>query len=105
MLNVSSGIGRCCSGFFADRIGPTNAMFGVVLMSGLTQLLVWNFVSDYPGIVSIFKLGTGLYLGSDGRTDGHVRASIRFFRGLLLVFGDACRSRPSLSIPADPSLE
>lgn len=30
-------------------------MFAVVLMSGFTQLLVWNFVSDYPGIVSNFK--------------------------------------------------
>lgn len=53
ILNISSGIGRCCAGFFADRIGPTNAMFAVVLISGLAQLLVWNFVSDYPGIVSV----------------------------------------------------
>ena len=29
-----------------------NAMFVVVLTSGLVQLLVWNFVSDYPGIIS-----------------------------------------------------
>ena len=55
ILNISSGIGRCCVGFFADRIGPTNAMFAVVLISGLTQLLVWNFVSDYPGIVRAFE--------------------------------------------------
>jgi hypothetical protein len=51
-LNLSSGVGRCCAGLLADLIGPTNAMFLVVLMSGLVQSLVWNFVSDYPGIVS-----------------------------------------------------
>jgi len=55
ILNISSGIGRCCTGFFADRIGPTNTTFAVVLISGLAQLLVWNFVSDYPGIVSTFE--------------------------------------------------
>ena len=30
-------------------------MFFVVLMSGLVQLLVWNFVDNYPGIVSAFE--------------------------------------------------
>ena len=34
-------------------------MFFVVLMSGLAQLLVWNFVSDYPGIVSTSEQGIG----------------------------------------------
>lgn len=33
-------------------MGVTNALFLVVLISGLIQLLVWNFVHTYPGIVS-----------------------------------------------------
>jgi sugar phosphate permease len=52
MLNISSGIGRWCTGFVADRVGVTNALFTVVLLSGLLQLLMWNFIRDYPGIVS-----------------------------------------------------
>jgi len=31
-------------------------MFFVVLMSGLAQLLVWNFVSDYAGIMAMSAL-------------------------------------------------
>lgn len=31
-------------------------MFFVVLMSGLAQLLIWNFVDDYPGIVGVSKI-------------------------------------------------
>ncbi|KAF9792940.1 MFS general substrate transporter [Thelephora terrestris] len=56
ILNISSVIGRCCAGFFADRFGPTNAIFFTILMSGLAQLLVWNFVSDYPGIMAMSVL-------------------------------------------------
>lgn len=56
VLNVSSGVGRCCVGFLADRIGPTNAMFFVVLLSGLAQLLVWNFISDYAGVLGMSVL-------------------------------------------------
>ena len=91
-LNISAGIGRCFAGFFADRIGPTNAMFIVVLVSGLVQLLVWNFVSDYPGIVSTLErdvahLNLTLYrwlcrhcTASSGSASGHwQRPSVRPF--------------------------
>jgi len=53
MLDVSSGIGRCSTGFVADKIGVANALFVVVLLSGLLQLLVWNFVYTYPGIMAM----------------------------------------------------
>lgn len=45
-------MGRTIIGFVADRIGPVNALFFVIMMSGLSQLLVWTFVSTYGGIVS-----------------------------------------------------
>ena len=93
ILNISSGIGRCFAGFFADRIGPTNALFIVILMSGLAQLLVWNFVSDYPGIVSVFKQDMDL-LGLTC-TDGYV-GTVRLLWGLLLVLSNTCRFVHSL---------
>lgn len=51
ILNLSAAAGRTGVGFIADRIGPVNALFIAVLMSGLTQLLIWTFVADYAGIV------------------------------------------------------
>jgi len=56
MINISSGIGRCFAGLMADHIGVTNALFSVILISGLIQLLVWNFVHTYPGIMALSVL-------------------------------------------------
>lgn len=47
-------MGRTLIGFLADRVGPVNAMWTVIMLSGLTQLLVWTFVSTYAGIVRTF---------------------------------------------------
>ena len=44
---------RTLVGFAADRIGPVNALWSVIMLSGLTQLLVWTFVSNYAGIVRL----------------------------------------------------
>lgn len=51
MLNFSSTTGRTLVGFMADRIGPVNTLWIAIMLSGLTQLLVWTFVSNYAGIV------------------------------------------------------
>lgn len=51
MLNVAAAFGRTVVGYTADQIGPVNALFSVIMLSGLTQLLVWTFVSTYAGIV------------------------------------------------------
>ena len=51
MLNFAAAIGRSGVGFIADRVGPVNALWAVIMLSGLTQMLVWTFVSNYAGIV------------------------------------------------------
>lgn len=51
LLNFGAAAGRTSVGFIADRIGPVNAMLISVGISGLAQLLIWNFVKNYSGIV------------------------------------------------------
>lgn len=51
LLNFGAAAGRSSVGFVADRIGPVNALLISVGISGLAQLLIWNFVNTYPGIV------------------------------------------------------
>lgn len=57
-MNVAAGVGRIFIGYTADQFGTLNALFASVLASGLAQLLIWNFVSTYAGIVRhvIFRL-------------------------------------------------
>ena len=102
ILNISSGIGRCCTGFFADRIGPTNTLFAVVLISGLVQLLVWNFANDYPGIVSAFERDVDIsYL-----TLAQVATSALYgFFGVCFWSLATPVGSTIPSIPADPSLK
>ena len=52
VLNLSAAVGRILVGFAADKCGPVNALFVAIALSGLTQLLVWMFVTTYAGIVS-----------------------------------------------------
>lgn len=40
MLNFSAAMGHTFVGFLADRVGPVNALWSVIMLSGLTQLLV-----------------------------------------------------------------
>ncbi|GBE86939.1 Aspyridones efflux protein [Sparassis crispa] len=63
VLNLSAACGRTLIGFVADRVGPVNALFVAVLLSGLTQLLIWNFVTTYAGIMS-FAVLYGFFCGS-----------------------------------------
>ena len=52
VLNISAAVGRIFIGFAADKLGPVNALFVAIALSGLTQLVVWMFVTTYAGIVS-----------------------------------------------------
>jgi hypothetical protein len=52
ILNLSAGMGRILVGYTADRVGVVNSLFVAVLGSGIAQLLVWNVVKTYGGIVS-----------------------------------------------------
>lgn len=51
VLNISAAVGRIFIGFTADKFGPVNALFVTIVLSGLTQLVVWTFVTTYAGIV------------------------------------------------------
>lgn len=53
VLNVSAALGRILVGFAADKLGPVNALWVAITLSGLTQLVVWTFVSTYAGIVCV----------------------------------------------------
>ena len=52
VLNLSAAVGRILVGFTADKLGPVNALLVAIALSGLTQLVVWMFVTTYAGIVS-----------------------------------------------------
>ena len=55
VLNISAALGRILVGFAADKLGPVNALWVAITLSGLTQLLVWTFVTTYAGIVRVFS--------------------------------------------------
>ncbi|KAI0758888.1 major facilitator superfamily domain-containing protein [Fomes fomentarius] len=62
VLNISAAVGRILVGFAADRVGPVNALWFAITLSGLTQLLVWTFVSTYAGIM-VFAVLYGFFCG------------------------------------------
>ena len=53
VLNLSAATGRTPVGLVADRIGPVNALLLAVYMSALTQIVIWNVISTYAGIVRV----------------------------------------------------
>ncbi|KAL4254712.1 MFS transporter superfamily protein [Abortiporus biennis] len=62
ILNLSAAIGRTLIGYVADKMGPVNASLFVIIMSGLSQLLVWSFISNYAGIMA-FAILYGFFCG------------------------------------------
>ncbi|KAI0724670.1 major facilitator superfamily domain-containing protein [Fomitopsis betulina] len=62
LLNFGAAAGRSSVGFVADRIGPVNALLISVSISGLAQLLIWNFVYTYSGIIA-FGIIYGFFCG------------------------------------------
>ncbi|PIL25814.1 MFS general substrate transporter [Ganoderma sinense ZZ0214-1] len=62
VLNISAAVGRIFIGFAADKFGPVNALFVAIALSGLTQLVVWMFVTTYAGIM-VFAILYGFFCG------------------------------------------
>ncbi|KAH9924237.1 MFS general substrate transporter [Amylocystis lapponica] len=61
-LNLAAACGRTTVGLVADRIGPVNALLIAVYMSGLTQIVIWNVISTYAGII-VFAILYGFFCG------------------------------------------
>ncbi|KAI0830271.1 MFS general substrate transporter [Trametes gibbosa] len=91
MLNFSAAMGRTLIGFLADRIGPVNALWAVVMLSGLTQLLVWTFISNYAGIMAfaiMYGFVCGCFLSLSPAVAAQLWGSGRLagLSGLMLLF-------------------
>ncbi|CAE6471599.1 unnamed protein product [Rhizoctonia solani] len=59
IMNFSSALGRSLIGLIADSIGPANAFISAILVSALSQLLIWNFAYNYVTIM-VFSVTFGL---------------------------------------------
>lgn len=62
VMNFSSAIGRTVVGLTADRIGLTNAFIGSILISSLSQLILWNVAENYV-VIMIFSVLVGAFGG------------------------------------------
>lgn len=60
-MNFSSALGRSLIGFVGDAIGPANAFVLAILISALSQLLIWNFAYNYVTIM-VFSVAFGEYM-------------------------------------------
>ncbi|KAI0772349.1 major facilitator superfamily domain-containing protein [Trametes elegans] len=91
VLNLSAAVGRTLVGFVADRFGPVNSLFLSVVLSGLSQLLVWMFVTSYAGIMvfaTLYGLVCGCFLSLMSAVLARVYGADRLagLSGLLLLF-------------------
>ncbi|KAG8704032.1 hypothetical protein FRC08_002491 [Ceratobasidium sp. 394] len=55
IMNFTSALGRSLVGLLADNIGPANAFMFAVLISALSQLLIWNFAYNYV-VIMVFSV-------------------------------------------------
>lgn len=56
-MNYSAASGRILVGLFADKfLGPVNTFMLSILISGLTQVLIWNFATGLAGILAFSVL-------------------------------------------------
>jgi len=62
VLNFAMAFGRTIIGLTGDRIGVTNAFIGSCVISGLSQMLVWNFATSYTPII-VFAVLQGAFGG------------------------------------------
>ncbi|KAI0354207.1 MFS general substrate transporter [Trametes cingulata] len=62
VLNFSAALGRTLVGFVADKFGPVNSLMVAITLSGLTQLVIWMFVTTYGGIIT-FAILYGFFCG------------------------------------------
>ncbi|OCH92529.1 MFS general substrate transporter [Obba rivulosa] len=62
LLNIAAAFGRATVGFAADRLGPVNALFISIFVSGLAQLVLWTVITNYAGIIA-FAIIYGVFCG------------------------------------------
>ncbi|KZT03256.1 MFS general substrate transporter [Laetiporus sulphureus 93-53] len=91
LLNFSAAAGRASVGFIADRMGPVNALLIGILVSGLTQILLWNFVTTYAGIIAfgiLYGFFCGCFISLSPAVAAQLYGSDRLagLSGLLLFF-------------------
>lgn len=61
-FNFSSALGRLLCGFCSDFIGPLNTLFGSLLLSALSMLILWP-VSTSIGPLIVFVIINGMSNG------------------------------------------
>ncbi|PYI31210.1 monocarboxylate transporter [Aspergillus indologenus CBS 114.80] len=61
-FNFSSALGRLTCGFASDTIGPLNTLFGSLLLSALSMLIIWP-VSTSIGPLIVFVVINGMSNG------------------------------------------
>ncbi|PYH42852.1 MFS general substrate transporter [Aspergillus saccharolyticus JOP 1030-1] len=61
-FNFSSALGRLTCGFASDTIGPLNTLFGSLLLSALSMLIIWP-VSTSIGPLIVFVIINGMSNG------------------------------------------
>ena len=62
VMNYSAACGRILVGLCADKFGPVNTFMLSILISGLTQVLIWNFASSLASIL-VFAVTYGFWGG------------------------------------------
>jgi len=62
VMNYSAAIGRILVGLGADKFGPVNTFMFSILVSGLTQVLIWDFASSL-GSILVFAVSYGFWGG------------------------------------------
>lgn len=62
VMNYSAMCGRILVGLGADKIGPVNTFMLSIAVSGLTQVLIWNFASSLASIL-VFAVSYGFWGG------------------------------------------
>ncbi|EMD34914.1 hypothetical protein CERSUDRAFT_96826 [Gelatoporia subvermispora B] len=91
LLNIAAAIGRASVGFAADKLGPVNALFVSILISGCAQLVIWTLISSYAGII-VFAIIYGTFCGCFLSLSPAVAAqlygadSLAGLSGLIMVF-------------------
>jgi MFS family permease len=62
VMNYSAACGRILVGLGADKFGPVNTFMLSILISGLAQVLIWDFASSLTSIL-VFAVSYGFWGG------------------------------------------
>ncbi|KAH7105916.1 major facilitator superfamily domain-containing protein [Auriculariales sp. MPI-PUGE-AT-0066] len=86
LMNVAAAAGRIAVGYAADQVGPVNAFMVSVAMSGLVQLVWWNF-SRSLALILVMSLALGFFGASFVSLTGPVAAHIYGTERLGAILG------------------